>query len=231
MGNLFVQCELPYYSGLPRDVAVTTWAFWAPGTPATELFDFWAPKIESFWNDSASDTPVGLYIAPIVDRGPDACRLTAYEVESPSVPALGNPIGEYKFTLALNADDNSLPLEVAVCNSFIGTGSPGIPLRRRRGRNYIGPLVASAVTTDELLTDRKPVVTPSLLDAIRDGAKGLSDELETGSGSHGAWCVWSRSVGAFLPILTGWVDNEFDTMRSRQVKATDRFTWVSAAVP
>jgi hypothetical protein len=113
----------------------------------------------------------------------------------------------------LSYDNNFGPREVALCLSF--RGAENVP--RQRGRIFCGPVNAQ--------TERPA-------DAIRTICLSLATGLANIGGTNVDWCVFSRaSVGptggladAFHPVKQAWVDDEWDTQRSRGLRATTRST-------
>lgn len=99
------------------------------------------------------------------------------------------------------------PREVALCLSYYS----GRNLKRRRGRVYIGPW-----STVEL-TERPGIST-------RGGLSSLATGLANLGGIDVDWMVHSVVDNAYLPISHSWVDNEWDTIRSRGLKANLRDT-------
>lgn len=109
------------------------------------------------------------------------------------------------------ATPNSVgPREVAICLSyFAGHNRP-----RTRGRLYLPYHWFSATA---------PPVRPgdTTLDAVLDFAdKVLTHQLLTGD----RWVVYSRVDRTANPVTDVWCDNEWDTMRSRGLKADHRTT-------
>lgn len=105
------------------------------------------------------------------------------------------------------------PREVALCLSF--RGALNVP--RQRGRIFLGPLNA---------TSERPAV------ATRNLVLQFATDLANLGGTDVDWCVYSptsRLEGAslgdsFHPVKHAWVDDEWDTVRSRGLRATTRTT-------
>lgn len=120
-----------------------------------------------------------------------------------------------------------LPNEVAICASFQGAVGAGVNMARRRGRIFFGPLDGGVVDdgTGDTIVDAS--VTASITD--------VCDTL-MGAGSEGGfqWAVFSPTTAgpppwsfgdlavATFPVVSGWCDNAFDTVRSRGGAATER---------
>lgn len=99
------------------------------------------------------------------------------------------------------------PREVALCVSFCG--SRNVP--RERGRLYLGMAHAGrGVSTGRPgVTDQNAAIT------IGQGIAGLG-------GVDVDWVVYSRVNDDTTPVETIWCDDEWDTMRSRGMRATSR---------
>jgi hypothetical protein len=80
----------------------------------------------------------------------------------------------------------------------------------------VGPLSFGAVSTSG---GAQCLVSTGLINALHDAGARLL-------GLTGAnWRVWSRRNAAVYTVATGWIDNEFDTVRRRRIKATARTTF------
>lgn len=208
------QVTLPYVTGLPRDVAINTFTFAIEDTlaGAPEVTD----AIVSFYNliqDPGPTTNVlSDYLSAYIDRSTDACTIEYYDWEAP----LGSSaVTTAQFTLLPTPEDASLPFEVAVCTSFVAQTAPG-PVARRRGRVYIGPLTVGATSA---LDDQPARVDDALQRVLVAATQSLTD-------TDGVdLAIWSRVDEAAKLVTGGWVDNEFDTQRRRQVEASSRLTW------
>lgn len=106
-----------------------------------------------------------------------------------------------------------LPHEVACVLSF--HGEPPVTARKR-GRIYFGPLGSVGIQAGGT------TATPKISDNIRGALIGAAVRLkDAGVG----WCIYSPTNNAYVPVVGGWVDNEFDTVRGRGGEATSRQTW------
>lgn len=116
--------------------------------------------------------------------------------------------------------------------SFNGLFTSGSPAGRRRGRIFLGPL-DSAVMDDTL---GQAVIQNSVISAVRTAAEALMD---AGDAANFQWAVFSPTtagappwstgeiLAATLPVVAGFVDNSFDTIRSRGIQATERLVFPS----
>lgn len=118
--------------------------------------------------------------------------------------------------------DTSYPAEVAIASSYRATpaADPAFP-GRYRGRVFIGPLVTAA-GSDDLQEITRP--TSNAREVLAQAADRL---MAGGAPATVEWGVYSRTnVPHTLSVITdGWVDNAFDTIRSRGPRSTARRVW------
>jgi len=107
-----------------------------------------------------------------------------------------------------NAAGTSAPREVALCLSYFSERN----LPRFRGRLYIGPFN---------FAEERPAAGQI------DSVKGLATALANIGGPDVDWGLWSPTRNAFSKITNGWVDDEWDTIRSRGLRAITRSTYVT----
>lgn len=123
------------------------------------------------------------------------------------------PRYEESFNLSSAPTGAAMPPEVALCLSFQANPQSGIPQSRRRGRIYLGSIssasLASTGRPDGGCVAAAIAFGQSLLDAS-DAAPDWE------------WVVWSTVNNAPYIVTNGWVDDEFDTQRSRGKDPTGR---------
>jgi len=127
------------------------------------------------------------------------------------------PYLESTFNLASSPTGTPLPSEVALCLSFQGVRIAGIPQARRRGRIYLGPLDITVMNSG------RPTST-AITNAL-DAAEAFYDAVDVISSAQ-TWAVWSPTNGSATPVTNAWMDNAFDTQRSRGVEVTTKTTRV-----
>jgi hypothetical protein len=103
----------------------------------------------------------------------------------------------------------SAPREVALCLSYFSEANRP----RFRGRLYLGPW-------------GQAVERPSADD--RADCIALATKLGAIGGVNVDWHLYSPTRAAYSKITAGWVDDEWDTVRSRGMKATKRDTYKTA---
>jgi hypothetical protein len=133
-------------------------------------------------------------------------RVTAYDAQG-TVPVY--PVGTHVVNEGL-APPYSMPREVALCLSFYSERN--IP--RRRGRLYIPP---------GLFGIASPGVRPTEAN-MASVSTNLVSLLTNLGGTDVDWCVFSRADDAAYSVTNWWVDNEWDTVRSRGLRADNRIS-------
>lgn len=216
MAPALLRVNLPFITNLPRDVAVNTFAMDVAGDPGLGL----ATALVDFYNADTGgrSASIASWLSPVIDRSSDACSIEFYALNLASGET-GPPTGIQQFTLGPTTADAGLPQECAVCLSYFNNETPAVPLKRRRGRIWMGPLVGAVLSN---LDGGLPSVANQFAEDLAIAARELKSDLND---IGATWSVWSRSDAALYEITDGWVDNEFDTMRSRQVDATFRTTF------
>lgn len=209
-----VQASIPNDSTLPRDSAVNTWHFRGESIDPVDDADQAIDALAIFY--AAID---GLYSkvigSPAVFKaynlGENPPRVPIFSNIGPMTPGTGQP----------------LPNEVAICLSYHAEPISGVPAGRRRGRIYLGPW-DSAVTDDG---GGDAIVDDGVVGAISAAAATFLASF-TGTNCH--WAVFSPTIAGPTPwttgdlvaatfdVVGGWVDNAFDTVRSRGALASDR---------
>lgn len=132
------------------------------------------------------------------------------------------------------ATGGAFPAEVAMCLSYRGELLSGTNPARRRGRIYLGPLDdGTGVTGNDVTVD----------EGARNTIIGAAQDMaESGFTGDAFWVVFSPTLAGTPPwdvgtledastrVLAGYIDNAFDTMRSRGSRASVRSSW-STTVP
>lgn len=213
VNGIRAQVVLQDASLLPRDRYITTWAFEAttPAIPTDGELDAVADKLISFFNDSPGPglDPVARQISSVVSRGVDTSQVKLYRLNDP-LPRVPR-VRPFQL-VAAPTGDNGLPGEVAICLSFKSSFRAG---PRGRGRVYLGPVHSSV----GFLASGQYQLTGSSRVAIAAAASTLM-------GAAGPiWSILSQADHAFHRVTSGFVDNEFDTQRSRGKRATARLVW------
>jgi hypothetical protein len=139
------------------------------------------------------------------------CRL--YDMAEPAPREIQ---GEHTATVTVNGSPAG-PREVALCLSYYAERN----LPRNRGRIYIGPWTNGQMTErPAAATGTDPLTILSNLRTLLANIGGVDVE----------WSVYSPTTPGgiteqFKKITGGWQDDEWDTQRSRGLRATARFAW------
>lgn len=125
----------------------------------------------------------------------------AYEVGPPPQ----YPKAEFRQNVGL-APQSQCPREVALCLSFYSEHN--VP--RQRGRVYLPWCLRGTAAN------------------VRPDAGALTGVMAMGAafaalgGPDIDWCIWSPTDNTMRPVTNYWCDNEWDTVRSRGLRATTR---------
>jgi hypothetical protein len=166
------------------------------------------------------------FLSSCIKKSPDSWYIKFYDAEvGPSVDpgthkVLLNQI--YLTPTELPYAETDYPNEVSICASLTCTPGTVVTPRRRRGRFYIGPLNSSVGGLMTVGGQDAPAVASSTRSAIALACERMAtQELDP----FVSWSVWSPTNEAAYVVTGGFVDNEFDTQRRRQYRATSRTTW------
>jgi hypothetical protein len=130
-------------------------------------------------------------------------QATAYNMDDPKP----RPVKAYAPPLAFTTPNagGSGAREVALCLSYYSERN----LPRNRGRIYIGPFHSIALGL-------RPA--QDHINALGTIATGLANV----GGVDVDWSLYSPTTGGLKKITNYWIDNEWDTVRSRGLRATTR---------
>jgi hypothetical protein len=235
MTHLKAVVTLRHESGLAKDNAVNTFHFGKDIglTTEAERNDI-GTALVAIYNIpfAGADSAISRVIHPAMSRGVFNNDVDFYEAVGIGGP-FGSPIHNFTWTLGpVAAATSAYPAEVAITASFradynnqpenVPGGLPGPagdthPRARRRGRVFIGPLNTGCAEVPAGTNIVRPHTT------FRTGLVNAMDNLHLEATNTGVkWKVYSPTAGTLLDVVAGWVDNEFDTMRSRQLQPTLR---------
>lgn len=200
------QCSFPNTGGDTEDTIVNNWYF--DVTSADEEGNI-APVA------TALDTFYTTLIALLAgSHAWTTGRLKVYDIAEPTPRA---PLYDDVLAIGGTPASTRLPAECAVCLSFQGDQTSGVRQARRRGRVYLGPWGTAANDSTTGL------ISTGVTGAIDTAATALLTASATDP--DWAWIVWSPTTSTAVPVTNGWVDNAWDTVRSRGIDATTRVTF------
>lgn len=181
-------------STLPRDRIISVLHFNAREAPIIGTSDY----------DSLATDLLAIYAgnwgrAP----GQQEITVTIYDLDDPKP----RPPRSVKIRDKGVAPAATAPREVALCLSFYAERN----LPRQRGRMFLSPS-ARGLTG---LGDRP--TTQQMTDAL-----AMADAFSGLGGANVDWCVRSIMDNQFKKITHAYVDNEWDTVRKRGMRATSR---------
>lgn len=196
-------------SGLPEDVCVNSWAFRNDqlGAGIEGVGGAMKNALDAFYygDDGAGNAPADFFSVGLV-----GLEYRVYD--------LGQPVPRQPYIVSsdlfVTTSQRGFPGEVAAVMSFVA----GVNAPRNRGRVYLGPLNRNAAAT----TGGREVVNPAFRDAVVNNAEALA-----GTSESVTWTLISQADAAAKVITGGWMDDGFDTIRSRGRAAESRATWGS----
>lgn len=204
MPTIRAQVILRTTSGVSEDFISNTFAFQgtAPASDTTAI----TAAIKGFYD--------GIRSALI----PGTINQTGHVIKYTNLPGTppNYPFLETTWALAGAPSGAELPSECAIVMSFQGSKAAGFPQARRRGRVFLGPLLAS--------TNSAGRPSAASLTAVATAASAFKTAI-LAIPSDTQWAVWSPSNGTSVEVTDGWVDNSFDTQRRRGLRTNSRTTW------
>lgn len=206
MPSYFAQVSLQAQSGLGQDEVINTMALdgAGSGTPEDDI-ELIISALDAFYSELATEEVIGDWLT--------GNFTVALYIPNLATGVLGAPVA-FGSSIFTNGTGNTLPAEVAMCMSFAAAAEIGSVSARRRGRIYIG---AIAVATLGATQPPRPI--ESKITALADAG----EDLLTALGAAGVPLhVWSRVNGEVAEVERLWVDDEYDTVRSRGLEPTMR---------
>lgn len=203
------QVELPYFTGLPEDLATNTLYFApvaiVPVDTITDILD----RID------AAYAAVDQLLSPVL-TGVKIVKLYDMSDPEPRVPIFEGVVDPITTGTVGYAE------EVAAVLSFRAAYAAGEPNSRRRGRIYLGPLSTSAVEAGDANSFSRlgGAAWGGVLTGFVAGLVGTAP----GNADGGPWVVYSRTDGIGRNVIEAWRDDAADTQRRRGAAPTTRST-------
>jgi hypothetical protein len=204
MADYHVVVTLASQSGETADYQVNTFAFESTGGLDSGSAGAYTAILKTLYDTLVnSDCLCG-----IADTG-HVVKYYLATTDTPNYPLFTNT-----FNLSFAPGAVDLPLEVSLCISFANDTETGVSPKRRKGRIYVSGFKETGNTAGRPVSG----VMTNMLTAFVTYVEAVN----TLSGATA--CIWSRREDALFPIERVWIDNEWDTMRSRGGKSTARQT-------
>lgn len=216
------QVTIPLASEIPEDAIVNTFHFDDDDDPAAAPEDTagWIMEMLTAFYNVVDGELFGDSV------GPEA-TVKMYDMATPEPRLL-----IATDTIALTPSVVScLPNEVALCLSYAAAPAAGVNPQRRRGRVFLGPVKTTAVAT--INGQSRPI--ESVRTAIAAAAGVMCDGIEhpASPGFRCRWALYSpttdeggATVGdSFFDVVSGWIDDAWDTQRRRGAAPTARVTF------
>lgn len=190
------QVVLPFRTHNSTDVATNTWHFESDSLGNEAATDIISPAIEAFYD------AITVWLSPALEGGD--CYMKWYDMVAPEPrePTL------VPMVLATTPTPTPLPLEVAAVLSF--EGNPPV-VASRRGRIYLGPLNTAILNKDVI---GRPFIRDEFFTAVAQGLENMAAAgVDQSAVRH---VIYSRKNLITVAVNRYSMNNEFDTMRSRE---------------
>lgn len=215
MPDYEIKVTLPYVSGAATDVSVNTFAVEADDDAAAAVA---VGQIASLYDvaGTGGTNAISAWFSRTVSRVTNIGRIEARN--RANAPGSPPDVSVPMTVVAPLVNQAPLPEEVALAVSFRGAIIGGLPAARRRGRVFLGPFILDTASNDVAVPHSK--VNVVLVDDI---VESFADFLAASiAAPTWTWQVWSTVNAAGVDVEAGYVDNAFDTMRSRGFAPTLR---------
>lgn len=218
MADMRFDVVLPYFTNIPKDVAVNTFHFQKLGDWDEAVAENICNGLVDFYNEAIAGNTLAKYLSCVIKRSSNACTIKGYDLGDAEPRP---PRKVFNWTLGAATGSTTLPLEVACCASYQADRVAGQAQARRRGRLFIGPLDPSANNAGG--TSSFPQPATAFVNRLNSGMVELQATFPPLG--EAVWSVFSRKNDDMYNVTNGWVDNDFDTQRRRGPKASSRTTW------
>jgi hypothetical protein len=200
--HLRIRCSWQYLNADPKNQAVINPCFRrqlditdpTSGTDAQALTDDLANALVA-WNTAIGGTTTQLTV-------------TAYNIQGAKP---NYPLAHTTKNAAVYATPNCPP-ELALCLSFFGNANQP----RKRGRLYVPVFIMNLATSS--------IASATASVATRQKVADLVPKFAALGGANVDWGVWSQRDAAFRRAENWFVDEAWDTVRSRGLASTARTT-------
>lgn len=201
--------------------------FWinSTATPTDPVLQSWCAAVNNFYETQVApdSTSISRYLSHTIRGNVQSGTRIYSTVGPPPHPPLMEVL--HDTTSWDNGTTKSLPAEIACCISFEAAPIAGTPMRRLRGRVYMGPFNDRAIAAAAENIASRPDDT--MQQTFVSAAKAFHADLITKSAE---WVQVSKMRGAaggtdglaVASIVKVWCDDAWDTQRRRGDAATER---------
>jgi hypothetical protein len=217
---------------------VNTFHFSSAGSaePTVAEMDVLLGLVADFYNLAVSSPvarSVSSYFSPMVDES-GALLLKGYWKDGQEPAPFGSPVSSIVAGLTAQTSTFAFPSHTAAVLTLEGEDYNDVPvelpgppvtrpMKRRRGRLYLGPLGIDAGTT-AAQSDCK--VDPNFIGVCAAAANRLNDAVIALPDPIGWWGVWSQADEVIYHLEAVSMDDRFDVVGSRKRLASTRTTTV-----
>lgn len=211
MPHYLIQHTMQSTSGLSKDRYVNTFHVDGLLLAQSKLEEI-AGHIKFFYGADSTHA-IGKYIARHAKTEPATIKIFNFAFPEPRVPVYE------ELYVPENSNMGGTPLPDEVCSvlSYEAAPEAGIPMSRRRGRLYLGPLENNTVQTETNGPTRPNTAfqTAAVLSFgfLAAGITAIADVT---------FVQRSESSGAMAPPVRWWMDDAWDTQRRRGAQPTSR---------
>jgi len=220
---------VPYTTNLPRDSITMSWAYKTKGgNTRTEAATAITTSVDNMLST------LGSYLADDYQWDQGSMEHFDMAEDTPRVPFTTQSVTP----TGVSGSGVRLPSEVSLVCSLQGATGSGLNMRRRRGRFYLGPFSVASGTDQHRPTSTMLTAVASALDTFITSANyelciysrythhGVPVGENIGKKNPDGTFVYTEQLdlldASFIPVVTAWVDDAWDTQRRRGVGATGR---------
>lgn len=210
--------KLHRVNGIPADDAINSWHFLTNSSDPLVYGPLIRDGLVEFYDDDVPTPAPPLDKVSMMFSGElslDWTLIIRDADPTPPRPVLFQDTGTFT-----GPSDLGLPAEVAIANSYAGTLVDPLFPGRYRGRIFIGPVNTNTIISDAAGIRR---VNDQAQDVLAQASVRLQAYEFVADGFE--WGVYSRTGSFFNKTQSGWIDNSFDTIRSRGPRTTARRSW------
>lgn len=210
---------LEHAGGKPENASRNVWHFATAGAPNTDVLTKIGNAVGGFY------TEIGALLGAQLLRAVDAHRVEMAAVTQGAPGEADDTVtellGTTKFNIPAAAGGNT-PSEVAIALSFQGdvegipeeeSGGLIRPRSSRRGRVFLGPVGSNTIGFDA--PTNRVIVAAAARTTITGAYTNAYTAWTAGPADNARHVIYSRKQAVVHPVVKRWVDDAFDTIRTR----------------